>query len=462
VRTAASPIITLIPQQFLYGSTYRKYRRDISRSRIDEAFTRQWQTSRLRELLVLASRHAPHYRNLTAQLALTEADLLKFEVADLSRFPILSKEQLRAGPNDFVTQPPAQLDVASTSGSSGRPLYFYLDKDRSTKEWAFVLDAWAKIGLSTKQTRAVFRGVQIPGIDGTPWEYHSPLRELRLSPFHLTDSWMSKYCDLIMQFNATYLYGYPSALEIFTAHVLRTGRHDVATQIQGAATISEVLLDHQRELIAHTFNTENIGSSYGMSEKVAFGSELPGRPGVFEMEPLYGITELIADNGKLVTIAGEQGRIVGTGLLFHGMPLVRYDTGDLAELVEAPNPRNFHRLVVRNIRSRWVQEFLVGADHRMISMTAINIHSPAYSNIQAFQFFQDTPGRAVFKAVPAAGCGVNEIRPFIAEISQKIGSSIIFEIELVEKLDVNVRGKSKFIDQKLNLAIFKTDNMAAV
>jgi phenylacetate-CoA ligase len=462
VRKAASPILTIIPQQLLYGSTYRKYRRDISRSRIDEAFTRQWQTSRLRELLVLASQRAPHYRSLTAHLALTKADLLKFEVADLSRFPILSKEQLRAGLNDFITQPPAQLDAVSTSGSSGRPLLFYLDKDRSAKEWAFVLDAWAKIGLSAKQTRAVFRGTYIPHVDGTPWEFHSPLRELRLSPFHLTNSWMTKYCDLIMQFNATYLYGYPSALAIFAAHVLREGRHDVATQIQGAATISEVLLDHQRELIAHTFNTKNIGSSYGMSEKVAFGSELPGQPGVFEIEPLYGITELIADDGKPVTMAGEQGRIVSTGLLFRGMPLVRYDTGDLAELVEAPDPRNFYRLVVRNIRSRWVQEFLVGADHRLISTTAITFHSPAYSKMQAFQFFQDAPGRAVIKVVPVAGCGMDEIRLIIREISRNICSSIYFEIELVEKLDMNDRGKTKFIDQKLNLAGFKADNMDAV
>jgi phenylacetate-CoA ligase len=288
------------------------------------------------------------------------------------------------------------------------------------------------------------------------------LRELRLSPFHLNEFWMNKYCDLVVQRRATYLSGYPSAIAIFAAHVLRTDRNDVTEQIQGAYTISENLLDHQRELIAHAFDTDKISSSYGMSEKVAFGSELLGQPGAYEIEPLYGITELIGDDGKPVTVAGERGRIVSTGLLFTGMPLVRYDTGDIAEFVESPSPQNFHRLVVRNIRSHWVQEFLVGVDNRLIPMTALNIHSPAYLKVQAFQFFQDTPGRAVFKAIPAAGCGVEEIRPIISEILRKTGSSISLEIELVERLTTNLRGKSHFIDQRLDLTRLQADSTAAV
>jgi len=462
MRQAASPALSLIPQHILYGSTYREYRNYISRSRIDEPFVRAWQTRKLRELLLLACRQAPYYRKLAAQLGLSEADLANFEVADLARFPILSKDQLRATLNDFITRRPAQLDVVSTSGSSGRPLVFYLDKDRSATEWAFVQDAWAKIGLTGKDVRALFRGAYIPHVDGTPWEYNAALRELRLSPFHLTESWMNRYCDLIVRYNATYLYGYPSAMAILAAHVLRAGRKDVAEQIRGAFAISENLLDHQRELIAHTFNTDKITASYGLSEKVAFGSELPGQPGAFEMEPLYGIAELIGDDGNPVTREGGHGRIVSTGLLFTGMPLVRYDTGDFAELVELPSPQNLHRLVVCNIRSQWVQEFLVGTDNRLIPMTAMNIHSPAYLKIQAFQFFQDTPGRAVFKAIPAPGCGVDDIRPIIDEISKKTGSSISLEIELVEALQANKRGKSKFIDQRLDLGKFQTGPIAAV
>ena len=462
VRQVASPVLRLIPQHILYGPTYLEHRRHIDRSRSDEPFVREWRTRKLRELLLLACRQAPYYRKIATQLELSEADLANFELSGLARFPILSKDQLRAALNDFITRPPGQLDVVSTSGSSGRPLVFYLDKDRSATEWAFVQDGWAKIGLTGKDARAVFRGAYIPHVDGTPWEYNSTLHELRLSPFHLTEIWMNKYCDLIMRYNATYLFGYPSAMAILAAHVLRAGRKDVAEQIKGAYVISENLLGHQRELIAHTFNTDKISASYGMSEKVAYGSELRGRPGVFELEPLYGISELIGDDGKPVTVPGEQGRIVSTGLLFTGMPLVRYDTGDIAELVESPSPQNLHRLVVRNIRSHWVQEFLVGVDNRLIPMTAMNIHSPAYLKIQAFQFFQDTPGRAVFKAIPAAGCGVDDIRPIITEISRKTGSSISLDLELVETLQSNKRGKSKFIDQRLDLAKFQTGPIAAV
>ena len=84
-------------------------------------------------------------------------------------------------------------------------------------------------------------------------------------------------------------------------------------------------------------------------------------------------------------------------------------------------------------------------------MTAINIHSPAYVKMTAFQFMQTSPGRALLKVIPAKNCVVEDIQPFVQEISRKIGRSMTFEIELVEKLESSVRGKTKFIDQRLDL-----------
>jgi phenylacetate-CoA ligase len=41
----------------------------------------------------------------------------------------------------------------------------------------------------------------------------------------------------------------------------------------------------------------------------------------------------VDDGGGPVVEPGASGRIISTGLLFPGMPFIRYDTGDKAQLV---------------------------------------------------------------------------------------------------------------------------------
>jgi phenylacetate-CoA ligase len=451
LRRVAGPLLAMAPPELVFGSSYREQRRLIARSRIDACFTREWQTRRLRELLTRAVRRAPYYARLARELALTEADLAAFEIEQLARFPILTRAQLRAPPAEFTTEPLARLEMVTTGGSSGAPLVFYLDRSRSPREWAFVLDAWSRIGFSPREVRAVFRGVHLRHVDRTPWEYNSALRELRLSPFHLTDEWMARYCALMERHRVSFLHGYPSALAIFAAYVLRSGREDLARRIRGVIAISERLFAHQRALIAHAFPGAALTSTYALGERVAFGSEVAGSADLYRMEPLHGLTELLDARGRPIEQPGEEGRIVSTGLLIGGTAFVRYDTGDLARLVEAPAAANGYRLCVSGIRGRRAQEFLVGSDRQLISMTAINIHSPAYAKMRAFQFLQTVPGRAVLKVLPAAGCTLEDIRPFVREISRKIGRSMTFEIEFVDAIESSIRGKRNFIDQRLDL-----------
>jgi phenylacetate-CoA ligase len=262
---------------------------------------------------------------------------------------------------------------------------------------------------------------------------------------------MEKYCALILRYGATFLHGYPSAISIFSNYVLRMGRTDVSERIHGVIAVSEALFAHQRQRIVEAFPNAKVTSFYGMSEKILFGSELAVEAGAYEMEPLYGIAELVDDNGRTIDRPGERGRIVGTGLLSRSMPLIRYDTGDLATLVEGASEKNLFRVKVKDIASRWGQEFLAGAGGQLISMTAINIHSPAYIKMSAFQFHQTELGKATLKVIPAPGCVKDDIVPFINEISAKVGASLTFDIEIVSEIAHNARGKSKFIVQHIDL-----------
>jgi phenylacetate-CoA ligase len=449
-RRLISPVLSMLPVKYRYGKTYVQYRNNILRAKTDPEFVAEWQKTRLSQVLLAANR-TRHYSNLFTQLGLAEKDLRNFDPKNLSEFPILSKDELRQDPSAFLAVPASTLDIVTTGGSSGKPLTFYLDKDRSTKEWAFLLDAWSNIGFKAGMKRAVLRGVHIDHVDEKPWEIDVALGELRLSPFHMTDKWMAKYCDLIVENDIQYLHGYPSALSIFASFVIRAGRKDLATQICGVICASEQLHDHQRAMMEEAFGTSSVMSFFGLSEKVLFAVQLPSARGQFEFDPLYGIAELVDETGAALELQGEEGNLLGTGLLFKGMPLIRYDTNDRAHLVMPASRDNGYRAVMEKIAGRWTQEYLVGSSGEMISMTAINVHSPAYAAMQSFQFYQDQPGKVVLRVVLARGHTTDDVAPFIREISQKVGKSLVFDVVMVDTLVQSERGKIKFIDQKINL-----------
>ena len=83
----------------------------------------------------------------------------------------------------MCTRPPEELDTGSTGGSSGKPVKFYLDRNRSPIEYAFVHDAWSRAGFRAGDPRCVFRGVELSNADKTHMQYDPALAELRCSVF---------------------------------------------------------------------------------------------------------------------------------------------------------------------------------------------------------------------------------------------------------------------------------------
>jgi phenylacetate-CoA ligase len=452
LRKAAGLALSAIPYNLKYGSTYRGIRAQIVQSEFDAEFVRAYQVEQLRLAIASCWKGSRFYRDRIEEGFGRPPVFSEMNVPDLVRLPVLTKDQVRKNTADLVVTDLSRVELATTSGSSGEPLQFYLDKDRSVKEWAFIHHLWNRIEYREDDRRAVLRGVHIKNADKRPWEYDSALRELRLSPFHLVPEVMDAYLDLLATYKIKFIHGYPSAISILATHAMRRSWIPPSTLI-GILPVSEQLLPYQRDLIKKAFRNVRVMPFYGLSEKVAIAGEVVDEAGVYEYEPLYGLTELVDDHGVSVVRTGCRGRIVSTGFLSKGMPLLRYDTGDTAELVTLPAQSNCYRLRLRGIQSRWGQELVVGRNGALISMTAINIHSAAYTKIQTFQLYQDRPGEVAARVVPIPGASIDDILPFVKEIQEKVGSAITFHLELTPELPTNARGKRRFVDQKLNLQL---------
>ncbi|WP_420961610.1 hypothetical protein [Brucella sp. IR073] len=453
VRATLGYAIAFVPTRLKYGRTYWQWRQIVARAATDPDFAAARHLDALRNLLAKAHDGSPFYRDLIDRAFDNKFDAARIMPEDIRRLPILTKEDLGAAGDAALAAPKQTLDRAETSGSNGeKPFAFYLDKDRSTREMAFVYDVWSRTGYSEDERRATMRGVDVGVRAGDIHGWDPALRELRLATFPLTHENTELYLDLIDKRRIRYLYGYPSAIEILCRNLRHLGRRP-KLPLKGILLISEPVYAHQRQIYREIFGDVPVSCFYGMSEKVLFANEVAGQPDVYEFNPLYGLAELIDAEGNPVTEPGREGRIIGTGFLSTGMPFIRYDTKDFARLVELPSPANGQRLKVEAIAPRRKPGILIARDGGRIVIMALTSEDPEhYGDVREFQFYQDTPGEVRFRYVLTPDGDEACARRVVDRLANLCEGQVSFRLERVERLASGRGGKRAFVDQRLDLS----------
>lgn len=454
LRRMVAPLVSLIPTQTKFGSTYRSWRARIARANADTALASSESLAALRAVMAKAHEGSPFYRKQIDDALGRGFDFSTLERSDLSLLPVLRKEDIRAAGDTMLAVPKYLVDKGDTSGSNGeKPLSFYLDKDRSGREMAFVFDSWARAGFRETDSKIVLRGVGIDNTGKVLSEWEPALRELRLSAFPLTREHVSMYLDLIDQHQVRYLYGYPSAIEVMGRHMHALGRSP-KLPILGVLPISEPLYDHQRRTIADAFGPQlKIAHFYGLSEKVLFANEMMDEPGVYAFNPIYGFAELLDEQGQPITTPGVEGRVVGTGFLSTGMPFIRYDTEDRATLVELPSEANGQRLKVRDLTPRRKPGFLITAAGNRLVTVDFTPESPRFfKGIDEYQFFQDRPGHCTIRYILANDGQEQDALNIARDLQTRSQNRIQFTVERVKSLAGGRAGKRAFIDQRLDIS----------
>jgi phenylacetate-CoA ligase len=443
LKSFVAPILTAVPISIRYGGTYRSVREHALRSTLDAQFVHDWQISRLRQILQLACRKTGYFSQIQAKRG---ADFINFNLKDLSSLPILTKAIVSNDPQAFTIKEIGDCEVDFTSGTCGEPpMKLYLERGRRVREIAFLHHIWSRFGYSLGDGRAILRDYAGNSpLNGKTWRYDAPLRELWLSPFHLNNTTMDRYLELLRLYHVRYLYGVPSAILALARHA-SAQCWEPPSSLRGIISASETLFSHQRKSIGSAFRVP-VFSFYGMSERVSLAGEVVNQPDTFEFEPLYGIAELVDNSGMEITEIGKRGRLVCTGLFNKAMSLVRYDTGDRATLEQIASLENCYRMRVSNIRSRWNQEFVVGRNNERISAINLDI---GFDIISDYQYIQSRPGQVTLRAVPCYGVPQAELEKLLRNVEKRAEGVVNFQLEIVDSIPAGRTGKRKFVDQRI-------------
>ncbi len=392
-----------------------------------------------------AARETPYYRRVFAQLGMAPEDFRSRE--DLARLPLIDREVLRDHCEDFVPdkQDRSELEYASTGGSSGIPVGFYRHKTRNYAiEVAFITRyrTWAGI---TDTARHVTCSGGLTDNDGKRllWGIDRPRNMLVLSSDDLTRESFRWMMPLAQSYKPVCFRGYPSALAQFAGLMLETGEK---LPVKVVLSHSETLYDAQRRRIEEAFGAP-VHDHYGHSERLVLAGQCEQRGG-YHVFSEYGLIELVDESGNPVTEEGAVGEVVGTTLQHDSFPLVRYRTGDRAVYTAERCACGRPFPMIRRPDGR-LQELLVAADGRKISMTSINRHDDLFVAVDQFQFHQKTAGEARLNLVPGPSYDEDEERRIIAAIESHCGDGVRIEVSRVERIEKTPIGKHRFLIQEI-------------
>jgi len=414
----------------------------LERERWSSSRWKIWRESRLLAILDRAAHKVPYYREIWSD----RSDTGTWE--NLSNWPVLKKEPLRANPGSFLAEDcnPRKMWREQTSGSTGTPLTLWQSR-KTLRYWYALFEArWRRwYDLSRKDRWAILGGQLIAPVDQSKppyWVWNAGLNQLYLSSYHLSGRTVKDYVSALGNYGPAYIWGYASALSTLARFVLD---QDLGFPgLKAAISNAEPLYTHQRELIHRAFGCR-VYDTYGSSEMVCAASEC--EHGRMHLWPETGHWEVLSDCDGEHVRAGETGRVVCTGFINSDMPMIRYELGDrvalAGEQVSCPCGRTLP--ILKSVEGR-TDDVVVTPDGRRIGR--LDPVFKADFPIHEAQIVQETLQSIRVLVVPAPGFSARHEQLLISAIRDRVGEASV-QVETVQSIPKSANGKFRAVISKV-------------
>jgi phenylacetate-CoA ligase len=448
VKQAAKWAYSIWPIRRRYGRIfYAHYKSAQERERWSAERLTEWQNKHLQALISHAYRNVPYYHRLFQFAGLVPEDIRG--VQDLHKIPTLSKDVVRDNFQDLAAAnfTADAVVTISTSGTSGRPVRILSEKrheqylDGDAYRWRHF--GWG--GCTPESRRAALTAYKIPSKRSGHrrlFSYDPVKRLLILSSYDLNRDNAPEYARILSEYKPEFIHGFPTALEVLTKFL---ADRDIAAPIQPRAIFaqSEAVYPWQRKYIEEFWHSR-IFDWYGMEERSIAAAECEIHSGLHVFSD-YCMVEVLK-NGQ--SVIGEEGEIVSTRLDNLAMPLIRYKTGDIGQLLKEACAcgRHFPLMRVTGGRDR---NFLVTKNGGLISITIVDIPN-ATEHIEQFQFVQEQPGAVTLRLLRKKSFTDHDLHLVHRDLQQKFGDMVDVTIEYVDSLERTARGKFSLLVQKLD------------
>ena len=425
----------LSPSRLLY------WRRLLWKSQFyPEEKQRALQWNLLSKMLDHCFEKVPYYQRVFKQLGLQRSDFRSLD--DLSLLPVIDRytlidfhEEFKA--SDFKKHKPKKI---KTSGTVGALMYVYWDINSNILELLCQLRHFSWIGYRIGEPFLDIRSVVFE--DSKEFKWNWKCRGLELSSDYIDSSNIERFAGFLRKYRIKLWRGYPESIDYLCRLLKSAGIEDVKPKYVNCVSVA--VHSYQRRIIEQWTGIP-LCDSYGIREHNCLICQCP--EGGYHMASEYGITEIIKEDGTPAR-AGEEGRIVATGLHNKAFPLLRYDTMDFAVATDRKCSCGRKLPLIERLTGR-INDFIRDTRGRLVSAPAF----PMYfgENVRKAQLIQNNKHSIDLYIVPDKNYSKKTDPILINEYKKKMGFSMEVNIHHVKEVPFPRKGKKyKFAISKIN------------
>ena len=439
-----------VPLSVRYGKVYTYYKNLLKQSPYwDDEKKADFIFKRLKETLINAYENTKFYKKQFDAVGFNPHTFENLE--QFHNIPLIDKTDLRKHKQEIKnnTLPENNFLYATTGGTTGIPVELYYLKGRErSREFVFMTEQWKRAGYKIGDKVAVLRGSVVDEKGKNILSKYEPIKNrMLLSTYDLYGDNIKQYVEKLKKFKPEFIHTYPSAITVFAKYV-KQNNIDFPS-LKGVFCSSEQFFKGQREFLKSAFNAK-IYSWYGHSEYTTLAGECEMNTD-YHVFFEYGYTELIDEQGHVITEPGVRGEIVGTSFEMKGYPIIRYRTGDFAEWVDEKCTCGRNYQLMRNVQGRWHQEMILTKQNSTISITALNMHTDLFDHVIQYQFHQKEKGKVELKIIKSDQFTSADEEKILKSFKMKFKDLVDFSVRYVTEIPRTQRGKHRFLIQELEL-----------
>ena len=361
----------LVPFRYRYGNVFGETVDFLNKvNGWDYTRTKEHQFNELRRILSYCQDYVPYYGKLFSEYEFNPK-IQSFN--DVNKLPYLTKDIIHDNKDLLLsTSYNGKLYKFKTSGSTGKRMEFYGDDSMYKKEAAYIQHSFNSHNSILNDEWTIWIRRHSPKDENDLIVKDYELKRIYVSAFHLNDSTIKFYVNLINESKSKTIVTYPSTAYWLCCLLKKFNlKLPHVTGIHGA---SEKCLDIWGDKIKEVLGFD-LKMHYGQVEKVSFMYQ-SNMGNNYHESLTYSYTEY-----------DEENVIVGTSFMNYVMPFIRYKTNDIATLINNPVLNTSTPLTVKEIDGR-VDDMVVSESNSKIPSVNFYTVMSKCEDVKMFQLYQ--------------------------------------------------------------------------
>ena len=358
----------------------------------------------------------------------------KLNFNNLTVLPILTKNDYKESYNDFQSEIYLKeaLHQMSTSGSTGTPFTVNQDMGKRKRTIADLIYFNEIAGQELGD-----RYLYIKTWPKKKSKFESIKQNvIPIDILHLNEETLEKIRDTLKKDTSIKsILAYASTYKALASFLSDKGDTSEVFNVKALFSSSALLDEETKKTLYQIFNCSII-DRYSNQENGVL-AQTNSTFGEFYINRASYHIELLKLNSDKPAEAGELGRIVVTDLYNFAMPMLRYDTGDLA-VSDDENRDSLKTL--RSIQGRRV-DIIYDTKGNVLTPHTWGVNMRKYSNLKQWQFIQEDKKKYVLKV--NGGEGIYSREDFENTLRSILGSDAEIVIQYVDEIPVLSSGKFK-------------------